>query len=84
MRKQPEARSKCHKNNFNIEKADIVDVVDNELAGKGDCNRSDTLRTIIMSWLFEKGYLNKGGKEWNGVKKNFQKKLNYWIPCFQL
>ena len=41
---------------------DVVDIVDNELSGKVGGNRSDTLRTIIISWLSEKGYLNKGGK----------------------
>lgn len=41
---------------------DIVDLVDNELIGKLGAKRSDTLRTIIMNWLSEKGYLNKGGK----------------------
>lgn len=42
--------------------SNVVDLVDNELNGKVGGNRSDTLRTIIMSWLSEKGYLNKGGK----------------------
>ena len=42
--------------------SDIVDLVDNELLGKIGEKRSDTLRTIIMIWLSEKGYLNKGGK----------------------
>jgi len=42
--------------------ADIVDLVDNELLGLIGEKRSDTLRTIIMSWLSEKGYLHKGGK----------------------
>jgi hypothetical protein len=33
-----------------------------ELVGKTGETCSDTLRTIIMSWLSEKGYLTKGGK----------------------
>lgn len=41
---------------------DIVTLIDNELLGKIGEKRSDTLRTIIMNWLSEKGYLNKGGK----------------------
>ena len=41
---------------------DIVDLVGNELIGKLGEGYSDTLRTIIMNWLSEKGYLNKGGK----------------------
>jgi len=42
--------------------ADLVDLVDTELIGTLGEKRSDTLRTIIVSWLSEKGYLNKGGK----------------------
>jgi hypothetical protein len=41
---------------------DIVDLLDAELIGKLGEGYSDTLRTIIMNWLSEKGYLNKGGK----------------------
>lgn len=33
-----------------------------ELVGKLGEGYSDTLRTIIMNWSSEKGYLNKGGK----------------------
>lgn len=40
----------------------IVELVDKELIGKLGEGYSDTLRTIIMNWLSEKGYLNKGGK----------------------
>ena len=40
----------------------IVDLIDNELVGKLGEGYSDTLRAIIMNWLSEKGYLNKGGK----------------------
>ena len=40
----------------------IVDLIDNELLGTIGEGYSDTLRTIIMNWLSEKGYLNKGGK----------------------
>jgi hypothetical protein len=41
--------------------SDIVDLVDAELIGKLGEGYSDTLRTIILNWLSEKGYLNKGG-----------------------
>ena len=41
---------------------DIVDLIDKDLIGKLGEGYSDTLRTIIMNWLSEKGYLNKGGK----------------------
>jgi len=40
----------------------VVNTVDNELIGKVGQTRSDTLRTIIMNWLSEQGYLMKGGK----------------------
>lgn len=41
---------------------DIVNLIDKDLIGKLGEGYSDTLRTIIMNWLSEKGYLNKGGK----------------------
>ena len=41
---------------------DIVDLIDRDLIGKLGEGYSDTLRTIIMNWLSEKGYLSKGGK----------------------
>jgi hypothetical protein len=41
---------------------EIVDLIDRELVGKLGEGYSDTLRTIIMNWLSEKGYLSKGGK----------------------
>lgn len=40
----------------------VVETLDNELIGKVGQTRSDTLRTIIMNWLSEQGYLAKGGK----------------------
>ena len=41
---------------------EIVNMVDNELSGTLGEGRSDTLRTIIMNWLGEKGYLDKKGE----------------------
>ena len=41
---------------------EIIDLIDRELIGKLGEGYSDTLRTIVMSWLSEKGYLTKGGK----------------------
>jgi hypothetical protein len=41
---------------------DIVNLIDKELIGKLGEGYSDTLRTIIMNWLSEQGYLAKGGK----------------------
>jgi metal-responsive CopG/Arc/MetJ family transcriptional regulator len=40
---------------------EIVNMLDTELCGKLGEGRSDTLRTIIMNWLGEKGYLTKKG-----------------------
>ena len=40
----------------------VVKTLDTELIGKIGQTRSDTLRTIIMNWLSEQGYLAKGGK----------------------
>jgi hypothetical protein len=40
----------------------VADLLSKELVGKIGETCSDTLRTIIMSWLSEKGYLTKGGK----------------------
>ena len=41
---------------------EIIDLIEKELIGKLGEGYSDTLRTIIMSWLSEKGYFTKGGK----------------------
>jgi len=41
---------------------EIVTLLDHELVGKLGEGRSDTIRTIIMNWLDEKGYFTKGGK----------------------
>jgi metal-responsive CopG/Arc/MetJ family transcriptional regulator len=41
----------------------VVDLLDKKLVGKLGEGYSDTLRTIVISWLSEKGYLtNKGGQ----------------------
>jgi hypothetical protein len=42
---------------------EIVDLIDKELLGKLGEGHSDTLRTIIMNWLSEKGYFTKGEKD---------------------
>ena len=39
---------------------EIVNLIDKELLGKLGEGYSDTLRTIIMNWLSEKGYFTKG------------------------
>ena len=41
---------------------EIVNMLDTELSGKLGEGRSNTLRTIIMNWLGEKGYLTKKGE----------------------
>jgi len=40
----------------------VVDILEKEVIGKLGEGYSDTLRTIIMDWLSEQGYLAKGGK----------------------
>ena len=40
----------------------VIDILDKEVVGKIGEGYSDTLRTIIMNWLSEQGYLAKGGK----------------------
>ena len=40
----------------------VVAILDKEVIGKIGEGYSDTLRTIIMNWLCEQGYLAKGGK----------------------
>jgi hypothetical protein len=40
----------------------VVAILDKEVVGKLGQGYSDTLRTIIMNWLSEQGYLAKGGK----------------------
>jgi hypothetical protein len=41
-----------------------IEILDKEVIGKRKLGEgySDTLRTIIMNWLGEQGYLAKGGK----------------------
>ncbi len=41
----------------------IVEILDKEVVGKIGEGYSDTLRTIIVNWLGENGYLAKGGKQ---------------------
>ncbi len=40
----------------------VVEILDKEMVGKLGEGYSDTLRTIIINWLGEQGYLAKGGK----------------------
>ena len=40
----------------------VVDLLDKEIVGKLGEGYSDSLRTIIMNWLGEQGYLAKGDK----------------------
>ena len=41
----------------------VVNILDKEVIGKIGEGYSDTLRTIIMNWLGEKGYLTKKGEK---------------------
>lgn len=47
----------------------VVTTLDKELIGKIGQTRSDTLRTIIMNWLSEQGYLAKGGRHERSQRK---------------
>ena len=40
----------------------VVKLISKELIGKLGEGYSDTLRTIIINWLSDQGYLAKGGK----------------------
>jgi hypothetical protein len=42
---------------------EVADLIGKELVGKLGEGYSDTLRTIIMNWLSEKGYFTKGEKD---------------------
>ena len=42
---------------------EIVNLLDTELNGRLGEGRSDTLRTLIMNGLGEKGYLTKKGEQ---------------------
>ena len=42
---------------------EVVALMDGELKGKLGEGYSDIIRTIMISWLSEKGYLSKGGKD---------------------
>jgi len=50
----------------------VVEILDKEIIGKLGEGYSDTLRTIIMNWLSEQGYLAKGGK----IEKSQKQKRN--------
>lgn len=43
----------------------VVQILEKEVIGKIGDGYSDTLRTIIVNWLSEQGYLAKGGKSEN-------------------
>ncbi len=42
---------------------EVVTLIDGELKGKLGEGYSDIIRTIMISWLSEKGYLSKDGKD---------------------
>ena len=42
----------------------VVSILDKDVIGKIGEGYSDTLRTIIMNWLGEKGYLTKKGEKY--------------------
>ena len=40
---------------------EIWDIIDRDMQGKVGNGYSDIVRTIVLSWMSEKGYLDKGG-----------------------
>jgi hypothetical protein len=40
----------------------VREIIDRELEGKLGTGYSHTIRNIVLSWLGEKGYFDKGGK----------------------
>ena len=38
-------------------------IIDTELKGKLGTGRSDTVRAIVLAYLSEKGYMDKGGRD---------------------
>ncbi len=41
---------------------EIWDIIDRDLEGKLGNGHSDTIRSIVLLWLGEQGYLKKGGE----------------------
>jgi metal-responsive CopG/Arc/MetJ family transcriptional regulator len=46
----------------------VWDIIDRDLKGKLGTGRSDTVRAIVLAYLSEKGYMDKGGR--NGEKES--------------
>jgi Arc/MetJ-type ribon-helix-helix transcriptional regulator len=42
---------------------EVIEILDKELVGKLGKEQSDVLRTIVLNWLSDQGYLAKGGKQ---------------------
>ncbi len=42
---------------------EVVEVLDKKVVGKLGKDRRDVLKTIVMNWLSEQGYLEKDGKQ---------------------
>ncbi len=40
---------------------EIWDIIDRDMQGKVGNGYSDIIRTVVLSWMSEKGYLDKGG-----------------------
>jgi len=41
---------------------EVWNIIDRELEGKLGTGYSDTIRNVVLNWLGEHGYLDKGGK----------------------
>ncbi len=60
---------------------EVWDIIDRELEGKLGTGYSGTIRTIVLNWLGEKGYLDKGGKTCQRrLRRKSQTRLTFWTP----
>ncbi|MFH0897724.1 MAG: hypothetical protein V1850_06745 [Candidatus Bathyarchaeota archaeon] len=50
----------------------VIDLMDTELKGKFGEGYSDIIRTIVMNWLGEKGYLSKVDESKKEVEKTIE------------
>ena len=48
---------------------DLWDIIERDLEGKMGTGYSDTIRSVLVAWMSEKGYLDKGGIKSHGKEK---------------
>ncbi len=47
----------------------VWDIIDRDLEGKMGTGYSDTIMNILLAWMSEKGYIDKGGIKAHHAKK---------------